>query len=314
MSGLQNKISVTQFNAWLLTALIPAVFSIAGRNGWITVLLTAIATSVLCFCVLTYRYKKIPKWLCVLELGWLIVFLGGLAKTSSACWMEADAFPVIPVILLLLAALAAYHGAIQAARTGAALMWLVLPVLGVVLLAGTADINPKWIRLELEIPDGMLIGLLLFPCLGIYLPSESPKASRWTAFTIGVIAVAASALMDATAGSSAVSTAASSFYEFSKSVNLFGVAERFEALVACVLTIGWFTLFTLILCAVYHLTEKIFSSVSKWSVWIAAIVSAGIMCILPNADLWMAVGSLIFWGFLPVAAQVVDGVKNIEKK
>ena len=314
MSGLQNKIPGAQLNAWLLAALIPAVFSVVGRNGWITVLLTAIVTGVLCFCVLTCKREKLPKWLCILELGWLIVFLGGLAKISSACWMEADAFPAIPVILLILAALAAHRGAMQAARTGATLMWLVLPVLGIVLLAGTADINPKWIRMELEIPDGMLICLLLFPCLGIYLPRESPKALRWTACAIGCVAVAVSALMDASMGSLAASRAASSFYEFSKGVNLFGVAERFEALVACALTAGWFVLFTLILCSVYHLTEKIFSPISKWSVWIAAIASAGLMCILPNTVSWMAVGALIFWGFLPVSAQGIEGVKNNEKK
>lgn len=314
MSGLQNKIPATQLNAWLFVALIPAVFSIAGRNGWVTVLLTAIIAGVLCFCVLTCKHEKLPKWLCALELGWLIVFLGGLAKISSACWMEVDAFPAIPVILLIIAAFAAHRGAIQAARTGATLMWLVLPVLSVVLLAGTADINLEWIRNELEIPDGMLVSLLLFPCLGIFLPRESQKASRWMAFSIGITAVAASALMDASMGAVVASTAASSFYEFGKGVNLFGVAERFEALVACALTAGWFALFALILCVVYHLAEKNFSPISKWSVWIAAAVSAGLMCILPNTDSWMAVGALIFWGFLPVAAQGIEGVKNIEKK
>ncbi len=311
---MQNKIPATQLNAWLLVALIPAVFSIAGRNGWITVLLTAIIAGVLCFCVLTCKHGKLPKWLCILELGWLLVFLGGLAKLSGACWIKVDAFPPIPVILLLLAALAAHRGAIQAARTGATLVWLVLPVLGIVLLAGTADIDLKWIRCELEIPDGVLVSLLLLPCLGMYLPRESAKASRWTAFAIGVAAVAASALMDATMGSGVASTAASSFYEFSKGVNLFGVAERFEALVACALTAGWFALFVLILCVVYHLTEKSFSQASKWSVWIAVAVSAGLMCILPNNNSWMAIGALTFWGFLPVAAQGVECVKNIEKK
>ena len=114
-------------------------------------------------------------------------------------------------------------------------------------------------------------------------------------------------------GSEVASGATSSFYEFSKGVNLFGVAERFEALVACALTAGWFALFTLILCAVYHLTEKIFFPASKWCVWIAAAASMGLMCILPKADSWMAIGALIFWGFLPVAAQGIGCAKNIEK-
>lgn len=311
---MQNKVPGAQWNAWLLAALLPALFSIIGRNGWITVLLTAVVTGVLCFSVHTCKHETLPKWLCVLELGWLIIFLGGLARIGSACWMQVDAFPGISVILLILAALAAHRGAMQAARTGATLMWLVLPVLGIVFLAGTAEINPEWIRMELDLPDGMLVSLLLIPCLGLYLPRGSSSASKWIAVVIGAVTIAAAALMDASMGSAVASTAASSFYEFSKGVNLFGVAERFEALVACALTAGWFALYTLILSAVYHLAEKIFLPARKWAVWIAAIAGAGLMCILPNTDSWMAMGALIFWVFLPAATQGIGGIKKIEKK
>lgn len=314
MNGLQSKIPAAQLNAWLLVAAVGPIFSIVGRNGWVTVLLTAIACGALSFCVLTCKRESWPRWLCVLELGWLTVLLGGLAKISGTCWEEADAFPAIPTILLLLSTLAAQQGAFRTARTGATLVWLVLPVLGIVFLAGTADINPDRIRGDLEAPDGMLISLLLIPCLGIFLPRSSSKTARWTALVLGLVAVAASALMDAAMGQSVAEAADNSFYEFSKGVNLFGVAERFEALVACVLTAGWFALFAMILSAVYHLAEQIFSPTAKWSVWIVAAVSAGLMCILPNTDYWMAIGGIIFWGFLPVAAQGLGGIKNIEKK
>ena len=95
---------------------------------------------------------------------------------------------------------------------------------------------------------------------------------------------------------------------------MFGVAERFEALVASALTGGWFALFIIILSAAYHLAKQIFPSGAKCSVLLCAIIAAGLMCILPKTSNWMAVGCLIFWGFLPVAAQGIESRKNIEKK
>ena len=313
MSGLQSEIPGAQLRAWLLAAVIPAILSIVGRNGWLTVLLMAIGCGVLCFCVLTCRIEKFPKWLCVLELIWLTVFLAGIAKIGGSCWVGVNAYPSIPIILLILAAYASSKGAQQSARAGATLLWLVIPVLGIVFLAGTTDINIKWISTEPELPDGALTALLLIPCLVVFLPKER-KVLRWAGLIPGAIAVAGSLLIYGTMGADVAKTAPNSFYEFSKGVTLLGVAERFEALVACALTAGLFALLTLILSAAYQLTEKIIPTAAKWSVWLCAAASAGLMCILPNADAWMAVGALIFWGFLPVSTQGLGGRKNIEKK
>lgn len=311
---MHNEIPGTQLGAWLLAATVGPIMSIIGRNGWLTVLVAAVVCAVLCFCVLSGKQVELPCWLCMLELGWLTVFLAGIARIGGACWDVADTFPVIPIVLLLLAALASQNGAAHAARSGATLVWLILPVLGVVALAGMADVDLSWVCRDLEMPDGMLISLLLIPCLGIFLPRDSSKRVRWITPILGLIAVTGSVLMDATVGQEVAINTANSFYEFSKGVSLFGVAERFEAVVACVLTAGWFSLCVLVLSAVYHLTEKIFRPGAKWSVWLIAIISAGLMCILPNTDQWMAIGTLIFWGFLPVAAQGLGGAKKFEKK
>lgn len=311
---MQSKIPSAQWAAWLLAATVPAIFSIIGRNGWLTVFLTAIACGVLSVCILACNQKEMPQWLCVLELLWLTVLLGGLAAESAGCWTEADAFPAIPIILLVISALAAQDGGVRAGRTSAVLLWLVLPVLGIVFLAGTADRNWTWVRQGIEVPDGTLIALLLIPCLGLFLPRERSKKQYWICIALGVIAVIASVIMDAVVGEEVAQGAPNTFYEFSKSVTLFGVAERFEALVACALTGGWFALFTIILSAAHHLTQKVFLSGKRWTVWLCAAIAAGLMCILPNRSEWMAIGCLIFWGFLPVAVQGMGSRKNIGKK
>lgn len=311
---MNRKIPGAQMNVWVLCATIGPILSIVGRNGWMTVLISAVAAGALSFCVLSCKQICLPRWLCVLELVWLTVFLGGIAKTAAGCWPTTDAIPVIPVVLLLIAAFAACRGSVPAARTGATLVWLIIPVLGILGIAGVADVNPDWIRMELEVPNGMLIGLLLIPCVCAFLPREVPTAARWSTAILGAVAVAGAVLVDGLLGESGATYAENSFYEFSKSINLFGIAERFEALVACVLTGSWFALFALMLSAAYHLTEEIFASAGEFGVWAVTILSGALMCILPNSSGWMAIGTLIFWGFLPVAAQGVVGVKNMGKK
>lgn len=311
---MDSKIPAPQMSAWLLVATIGPLLSISGKSGWLAVLLAAAVCCVLSICVLTYGRGKMPRWLCVLELLWLVFFLGGLARESGTCWAEVNAMPVIPIVLLSLAAFVVRRGANQAARVGATLVWLVIPVLGIVFLAGTADADLQWVRRGLETPDGLLIGLLLIPCLGVFLPQDRTKKTRWVPVVLSIVAVAASVLMDAVMGETAAKWAANGFNEFSKGVTLFGVAERFEAFVACALTGGWFALFAIILSTAYHLAEQIFPQTAKWSVWICAAASIFLMCILHIASEWLVFGGLIFWVFLPVLTQGIVHVKNIEKK
>ena len=310
---MKSKIPGAQVNAWVLTAAIGPILSIIGRNGWMTVLIAAVAAGALSFCILSCKQIRLPRWLCALELVWLAVFLGGIGKISSTCWTE-DAFPAIPFVLLLLGVFASSRGGIPAARVGATLLWLVVPILGVIGIAGTADVNTDWIRMELEVPDSMLVSLLLIPCLCAFLPQESTNAARWSAVILGAVSVIGAVLVDGIMGDSVAMQASNSFYELSKSINLFGIAERFEALIACVLTASWFALFALVLGAAYHLSEEWISSSGKYGVWAVAVASAALMCILPKRSEWMAIGSLIFWGFLPVATQGIVGAKNMLKK
>ena len=80
------------------------------------------------------------------------------------------------------------------------------------------------------------------------------------------------------------------------------------------LTGSWFALFTLILSAGYHLLEDLLPGVGKYGIWLVATVGVIFMYLLPNDGGWIAVGTLIFWGFLPVVTQGVVSAKNMQKK
>lgn len=308
---MTDKAYLRQQAAWLLTATVGPILSVTGRSGWLGVLPVAVLCPLLCG--ISGKNKAIPRWLCVVELLWLIVFLSGIAPISGGCWESAGKHTAIPTILLLLAAFASCRGEEKAARIGATLLWLVMPILGIVILVGTADIHSNWIQTKPELADGTLISLLLVPALSIMLPGNSASGKR-VPWVLGLVAVAGSLLLEATMGRIVAAGAENAFYEFSKGINLFGAAERFESLVACVLTLSWFALFCMILSTAHHLMAQIMPGIGNWAVWCVAAASAILLYIMPNDGVWLAAGSLIFWVVLPVGTQVLVPRKKDVKK
>lgn len=310
---MQDRISTPQWTAWLLAAAVGPILSMAGRGGWISIAIFSVLCIVVSLCVMKYGTGEIPKWLAGLECLWLILVIGSIAKQSGTCWEDAKMEWLIPGLLLILAGFATQHGAGQASRVGATLIWVILPILGIVLLAGTIDAQVSWIREAGEVPEGVLIALLLLPCITVFLPGRETQNRSKVVLLLCVIAIAGSVLLDATLGAQVAQEAENGFYEFCKSVNLFGVAERFEALVACALTGGWFALYTVLLSVAYHFGEKLFPQHPNWFLWGCVAISVAVMCTLHIPTQWLAVGTLIFWGFLPVLAQGLGGEKKVVK-
>ena len=305
---MKNK--ETQMTAWFLTAMIGPAMCILGKESWLTALIVVAICSLLVFFTHSYAAKDIPKWLCVAELAWLTLFLGSIAEKSSTFWAGGNDTILIPSVLLLLAAIATQRGAQQTKRTGATLLWLVVPVLGIVLLTGATEGNVQYIRNSLEFPDGLLPAFLLIPCLWVFLPGQEGQLKKWLVPVLGIVVAACVCILDATIGPSLTKESNNGFYEFSRGVNFFGVAERFEALIACCLTGSWFALFTVFLSAAYHLGQKISEKFAPWCVWLTAAITIGCLCILHISNVLLLVGSLIFWVFLPIATQEIGHAKK----
>ena len=310
---MNNKVTASQLAAWLLVASIGPLLGFAGRTSWLTALVAMLVCGVVAACAITYGSIKLPRWVCAIQVLWLIIFLAGIAAQSETCWENPNALPVIGISLLLLSASGAQYGAQKTARACVVLLWLIVPVFVLVLIAGAGNVHIEWVDNTLEIPDGRALAFGFLPCLVLFLPAEQHRKPRFVIPIIGFIFVLATVWLNATMGSVAAQNASNGFYEYSKGVTLFGVAERFEAIIACVLTGSWFALFTIILSAVHTLTERVMTGWGSRAVWAGALIACVLMCNLHISPNLLAFGNLIFWGLLPLLALGIDTKKKEEK-
>ena len=310
---MNNKISVSQATMWISTAAVAVLLSLGSKDSYLSVLLAVAVCGIVSYLAIIYGKGELPRWLAVLELGWLVVFLAGIGRESETCWESQPSIPIIPIALLALSAWGAQDGAQRAARTSATLAWLVIPVCALVLLAGIENIHLQWIDNQIRVPNGLIVAVLLTPCLGLFLPvNQTEKLTRMIPI-MGIIAVLSAVWIDASMGASVARETANGFYEYSKGITLLNVAERFEAIIACILTGGWFALFTIVFSAVFHLGERLIGGFGKSAVWCSCLTAVLVMCILHISPKFLAVGNLIFWGFIPLLSQGLEAAKKVGK-
>lgn len=95
------------------------------------------------------------------------------------------------------------------------------------------------------------------------------------------------------------------FYEYSKSLNLLGVAERFEALASVALTLGMFCLLSLLLSAAENLMKN-------GAVYAGAGAAIAASCMHFNTMLLSAI-TAIFWVGLPLIKRMIKNRKKVKK-
>lgn len=305
---MAGRIQSSQFTAWLLVAIVGPMLSMIGKTGWIGVLGSAAICVILSACIHWMRIE-IPRWVRFVQLIWITVYLGSIAQESTSCWQIGTDTVVLPCILLILAALASASGAQRSARSSAVLVWLVIPLSGIVLLAGGMDLDESHIRMDVESLDWALMPLLLIPALGGFLSEGKVNCTVKVTMLCSIIAVILSMWMDASLTAEVVSKSENAFYQYSKGVTLFGIAERFEAVSACLLTAGWFGLFSIFLSAGHAIIESNQKGAGAVGVWLMVAIAVLVMCNLHIPRKTTGIISLICWGFLPILAQGIERMK-----
>ena len=312
----REKVPQYQLAAWLFVAISAPLIQLVGKNGWLPALIAGIACLGLCWLVTALPAGKITqkKWFCVLQLPVITLVTTEFAKWSVDCWPTGTDFPVVPLTLLALAVFSALHGASVASRVPSVLFWFLAILYGIVLAAGSKNVKAEWLMPGWELPQEGLLLTLLLPAVAALLPREKGKAVYFV-FPVILLFLAAAALWTVgTISPDVASEVAWPFYESSKSLSLLGVAERFESLVSVAMTLGYFSLYSLLLNAAGAMGENLSPGWGKGAVIACGIATAALtLLMIHTAQGLLVIITLITWCFLPVFGGFTELWKKSKK-
>ena len=250
----------------------------------------------------------------VLAAIWNLFALAWLTQRADGAFPEAKDSVAVGLILLALAAFAAWKGEDVAARCAGVIALVLAGLYALLLLAAIGDVRPEWLR-----PWGgwrralLPMACLLLPCAAWYLGTEKDEngaKGHW-----GLLLLAPALAAAATAGCLSPRLAAmeeAPFYEMVKGLSLFTVVERFEPLASTALALGYFCAMPLLLCA----ARACFGG--KREPWqlaaMAALAGACSFCAQHVPTAVFTAGAAIFWGLLPLLIPLVVDRKKGGKK
>jgi MFS family permease len=156
------------------------------------------------------------------------------------------------------------------------------------------------------------LGFAVFglPVTSVCLLSQGEKAGARSVLP-ALFATVASIITAGVLSPGIAAATPNAFYETCRSLNLFGVARRFEPLISAGMTVGWFVLISLLLSCCGALTHKLFPGRGRYGVWIAAVFAAIVKLCGLHIWPWLPVflGGL-FWVGFPLLAQGLEREKK----
>lgn len=302
--------------AWLLSAMFALSVRYAANQDWLVVLLTATASLLLCWCNLVLREGQVceRKWYCVIQLVFLTMVTAKSVGWSGALWPTGDTFPVVPLVLLLIAVFSAWHGGERASRASAVVFWLVALLFAVAVTAGIRNVKAEYLIPPCKSESYSLLLVFLFPIVTSFFPREGSPCYTKTLCTAAVVGLIVCILTVGTLSYPVAQAEPFAFYTFSKSLSLFGVAERFEALISVALTMGQYSLLSMLLSGAGHLVETICPKKGRVGVACCAVTAASFMDLFSRiSSEFLGVVALLIWGVLPLFTRNTTKVKKTKK-
>lgn len=305
----REKIPSRQLCAWLFAGMVPVLIQLLGGDAWIWITILGTVSVLLTLLVWRTLWEP-PKWLFPFLFIYIVLLLSQLLGSVSAIWPSGEREPWVGLILLAVAAFSAQKGISAAARVGTVLFWTVLILYLTVFVAGTKEVNLPWLAPRWHLPDEMGLSVLLVPLMSVcLLKADGQKGTRL--FLVPLFIVAAALLTTGILSPAVAINTPNAFFEMSRSINLFGIVRRFEAMICAGMTVGWFALMSLLLSVCSVLINKFLPLQSRVGVWVVAIGAAGLqLCGLHIRPSVLLIVGAVFWVGIPLLTQGLEKIKK----
>lgn len=299
---------------------VPAVLLLP-RVGWLWTGIASVATAGLLFLLLVLRRRcavgtaelaaqsRTGRVALSAALLWNELMLGAAAGQLCAAYPTGRAFPLVGLLLLLLAAYAAGRGANVVLRTCGVVFFFLIILYSVLLAFALPQV--RWLSAPRTV-DWKRLPAALAPICVIYLAEGRQKPTKSLPWLLGGVGLAIAAAF-VTGGSLSPWVAAREdfpFYIMSKSLRILGSVERFEPIVSCAVTVGGFALLGL-LCVTNARMGKALGVEKKRLPFLNFFLGGASMWLSPRlSNAFLAGGTAIFWGLLPLVILSVGAVKK----
>lgn len=304
---MQNKpVPARALSAWILCAACGPLAICAAGQSWKYTLPIGLTCGLLSWCihVTSDDIRMDRKWYVAFQWCWAAISAGTLALWSAQAWPDSEAYPAVPLILLVLAAASAWNGAQRASRVSGVLYWLLALLFSILITAGIKDIELQWTMETGKGNPEVLVFCFLIPVAATAIPRQY-KGVLWSSLLgLALFGTAISLVVSGVLSAAVATQVQMPLYEYSRGVTLFGAAERFEALVCVALTMSIYSAMALILSGAGHLAESIEKGMGRKGIALCAVVS--VVVVLLKCGIkprWLAIMALIAWGILPIIAQ-----------
>ena len=302
-----NKISSTQLTIWIITAMIgPIVFYSDGN--WTATLIIGFGFTILDWLAARFGRRWQGSVYAIVQTVWISVLLSQLLYYSALCWPTGQrTFPVIPLTILVLSGVSAIKGDNNTASGISVLFWIVFGLIGTVILLGVGNIEIAYLQPQMESPNIVMLLVMLLPAVVGFLDNDRCEMRPFV-----IVAGIASVISVWIAGTFSPQFAKSivwPFYNSAKSVHLFDIASRLEALVSVGVTIGNYALYSMLFCAVGAIFEPY--GYRKYAIVATGAIAAVIMLIgIHIATIILVIICALLWLFLPLLGLVIPKKKE----
>lgn len=290
---------------WLLSFCVTAGAALCGHMSWLSALAGGIGAILLYELRLKLPTGKAPGLIAALQVLWLAVPLAVFAAVARELFPDAANGVYVPLVVLALSWLLARHPRDGVLACCVIVAYFLLAAVAVVCVFSLPGVQWRWLSptfdwMEAAIALSIAGGGM---ALSTAVPGGKPgRLWRWIAF--GCPAVIA-AVVAGNLSRPLAAQQAGAFYALSRSISLFGVVERFEALVASCLTLGLCGACALLL----HAGRKLIPAKGRDGVTAFLCLAALGGSFLRISSVIPVLGTILVWVLLPL----IKNRKNMKK-